>query len=372
MIGDIKRCSISGIAFTMERAAYDYLTSYLESLRSHYKGDAEGDEICADIEARIAELILSAQDGSRTVALPLVQNIVAQLGSADQIDPAEGAAEPKGEAATPPNTRIPRRLYRDAESGKLGGVCAGLASYFDVDPVWVRLSLFVPLLVRFCVSSFGQLWWLHSIMGNLFGIFVVTYIIMWFVVPSARTARQKLEMRGEKITAQAIGDKTKSRSDVDGRSKSAVADTVSTFSQVLTLLLKCVAGFIIFVLVALSCSFVIGIVVIAFTKQQAEFIVPISDWLAVLILFSLLVPLMMLIHVLMSLIASSRPSRKTLLISFVVWVVLVMGTLSLALHENLHEKLIFGYELPQPTPNSSNLLQTEQLAEPVVDTITVK
>ncbi len=361
MIGEVKRCSISGIAFSLERAAYDELMAYLESLRRHYKGEAEGDEICADIEARIAELILSAQDGSRTVALPLIRNIIDQLGSADQIDPDEKSSQ-NGAASVGDNTnpRIPRRLYRDAEAGKLGGVCAGLASYFDVDPVWIRLMMFVPLFVQFFLPNVSWLWWLSDLMGNLFWVFVVVYIIMWFVVPSARTARQKLEMRGEKITAQAIGDKTKARGDVDGRSKAAVADTVSTFSKVLTILLKLFAGFVIFLLVLVSCSLIIGIVAVAISAESAQIISPVSDWVAVLGILSVLIPCMMLIYVLMSLIASSRPKPKSLLIAFIVWVVVVLSTLSFAVKDDLPEKLFYGFELPEPSYNPDNLLNTEQ------------
>jgi phage shock protein C len=32
------------------------------------------------------------------------------------------------------------RLYRDKQEGKLMGVCAGLADYAGVDPIWTRLG----------------------------------------------------------------------------------------------------------------------------------------------------------------------------------------------------------------------------------------
>ena len=151
-MNEIKKCSISGIAFTLDADAYEVLRTYLDSLEKTYEKNPDGAEIIADIEARIAELILSTQNNARVVERPLIENIVKQLGSAADItgeDPDSDLhyAEP----------RIPRRLYRDTENAKLGGVCSGIGRYFDVDPVWIRLVLFLPLLL----SCFGWLPLLH-------------------------------------------------------------------------------------------------------------------------------------------------------------------------------------------------------------------
>ena len=85
-MNEIKRCSISGVGFTFEKSAYDCLDGYLQSLREAYRNNPDSEEILADIEARIVELILSAQNDARNVVtLPLVENIIAQLGSAEAI-----------------------------------------------------------------------------------------------------------------------------------------------------------------------------------------------------------------------------------------------------------------------------------------------
>ena len=125
---EVKKCSISGVAFTMDTDAYQELEAYLESLKKTYKETPDGAEIVADIEARIAELILSAQDSTRVVEKPLILNIIRQMGTAEDISEEEPGRSPE-------EPRIPRRLYRDTENAKLGGVCAGIGKYFDVDPV---------------------------------------------------------------------------------------------------------------------------------------------------------------------------------------------------------------------------------------------
>ena len=134
-MNEIKKCSLSGIGFTLEKVAYNRLNDYLNSLKEAYKNSADCEEIMADIEARIAELILSAQSDTQcVVTLPIVENIIAQLGSPEDISGEE--ATPKAES----NTRIPRRLYRDMENSKLGGVCAGIGDYFNIDPTLIRLA----------------------------------------------------------------------------------------------------------------------------------------------------------------------------------------------------------------------------------------
>ncbi len=346
-MNDVKKCSISGIAFILETDAYDCLAGYLESLRTKYASSEEGEEIIADIEARIAELILSAQDNSRTVALPLIKNIIAQLGSVEEIE-----EEPETTEKRAP--RIPRRLYRDPDAAKLGGVCAGLGRYFSVDPVWIRLGLFLPLILSW-MGHIPFLGWCNPFMGNLFGIFVFGYLIMWFVVPAARTARQKLEMEGEAVTVQNIDNRTSSRNDVDGHSKQVVANTVSGFGMVILILLKIVAGLLVTGLMIAACTMVIALFVMP--------ALPIPELPSLLVielgLLVALAPVMLLIYVLMCLIASRRPSGKVTLISFILWLLLVMGLCVSAIREINREQKFF--ELPSPSRDSRNLLHEEPL-----------
>ena len=253
-MNEVKKCSLSGVAFTMDVEAYETLSSYLESLKNTYKDSPDGAEIVADIEARIAELILSAQDNRQVVEKPLILNIIRQMGSAEDI--CEESADGSERREEP---RIPRRLYRDTENAKLGGVCAGIGKYFDIDPVWIRLAMFLPLILS-CFGAVPFLRWTGPMMGNLFGVFVICYMIMWFAVPAARTARQKLEMNGERIPAQSIGEVTSAAagSDPDARAKPIVAEAVSLFGKVVLILMKILAGAIVFGLILCACALIIG------------------------------------------------------------------------------------------------------------------
>ena len=334
---EVKKCSISGVAFTLDADAYEELAAYLESLKRSYKDSADGAEIVADIEARIAELILSAQDNARIVEKPLIENIIRQMGSAEDISE---TADADLHSDTP---RIPRRLYRDTENAKLGGVCAGIGRYFDIDPVWVRLGLFLPLLFS-CFGWIPFLHWFSPMFGNLFGIFLICYFIMWFAVPAPRTARQKLEMNGERITAQSIGDVTSAAAcaDPDARAKPIIAEAVSVFGKVVLILLKIFAGFLVFGLIMGACALIIGLfaVIVGGESLFAPEILgnTVSIWVASLGILAVLIPLILLIYVLMCLIASRKPGGKTVLAIFLVWLATIIAVSCVAIRENVGDK----------------------------------
>ncbi len=335
-MNEVKKCSLSGVAFTMDVDAFEALNTYLESLKKTYKDTADGPEIVADIEARIAELILSAQDQTRVVEKPLVLNIIQQMGSAEDI--ADGSPE----EVRSDSPRIPRRLYRDAENAKLGGVCAGIGKYFDVDPVWVRLGIFLPLILS-CFGWIPFMHWSGPMMGNLFGIFVICYLIMWFAVPAARSARQRLEMNGEKITAQSIGETTAAASacDPDARAKPIVAEAVSVFGKVVLILMKIFAGLLVFGLIMLACTLIIAFFTLLVGGSELlspAFLQDMSIWLPISGIFVALIPVMLLIYVLMCLIASRKPGGKTVLVIFLLWIASIIVCSCLAIRGEVGKK----------------------------------
>lgn len=330
-MNEIKKCSISGISFTLETDAYHRLNDYLASLKKAYKNDPDGKEITADIEARIAELILSAQrSAEQTVCLPLIENIIAQLGDAEDISGSADADEP-----IKSDTRIPRRLYRDVGNAKLGGVCAGLGRYFNVDAVWIRLGLFTPLLLSWILYNTC----LSSIFGHLFLMFCVAYIVAWFAIPAAQSARQKLEMNGEPITASSIRNTTTSATQ-EQKAKSAVASIVTTLGIIIGVLLK-----IFVVMLALPLIFVCVMLLIAlfglifgmggalasmadFGNLNALFEIAGAQGgaVAALVILLCLIPAAVLLYIFIALVLGKRPRLWIMLSSLIVWIVLIIAT----------------------------------------------
>ena len=176
--------NISGIVFHIDEDAYEKLNQYLASVRRHFTPDDGCDEIMADIESRIAETLQERiTDSKQVISLSDVQSVISQLGEPDQIG-GEEEAVPGEEGKRIRTEKTQRRLYRDPENAILGGVSGGLGAYFQVDPTWIRVAF---VLFTF-VYGFGPL----------------LYLILWIVVPKARTTAEKLEMRGEKVNISNI------------------------------------------------------------------------------------------------------------------------------------------------------------------------
>lgn len=317
-MNEIKKCSIAGVSFTLERDAYETLSQYLQSLRDTYCDNPDGEEILADIEARIAELILSTQPLDAIIAKPLINNIIKQMGSAAEIDE-EGTERHVETEDQYGNPRIPRRLYRDLENGKLGGVCAGIASYFDIDPAWVRLAAFLPLLLTPIIGSMNFLNALLPLTSNLFGFVVLGYLIMWFAIPAASSARQRLEMRGERITADSIRANT---SAPDQRERTIIAKLVAAFGSFLLICVKIVTLLILIVLVCGSS--VLGLV--AITGVPALLTTDFVTGVALASFFVVVtIPIIVLIYLSVMLLISRRPHGRTMLIMFIIWLIALIA-----------------------------------------------
>lgn len=176
--------SIGNALFTVEESAYASLDAYLRAIRSHFAATADADEIVADIEDRIAEEFSEALGAKRKVILQKdVDAVIARMGTVEDFRTFDGAPAAPAPAASPRRLR----LYRDADDQIIGGVCSGIAQYFNIDPIVVRLAFLASLLV----GGFG----------------VVLYIALWVLLPEARTTTEKVEMTGGRVTLSAIQDR---------------------------------------------------------------------------------------------------------------------------------------------------------------------
>jgi len=291
--------NLQGIIFHLEDDGYEVLSRYLHEVKAHFASYQGHEEIVADIEGRIAELFSARLSASKQVITLLdVEEMTAKMGRvsdfAAEPDEEEAAyAEPAaaapgagrafagGPAPTPADT-APRRLYRDLAHRKVAGVCAGLAQYFQVNPLVVRLLFLAVVLLpsvfsgfdhvpgtgifrhRFDFSSlafiaYGVLWialpkrtdapepidtldFGGKLTGRklfrdtdtgkvggvaaglaayfqtdvvlvrvlfLIGLFLggstfIVYLVLWAVVPEARTVSEKMQMRGDAVTLSGI------------------------------------------------------------------------------------------------------------------------------------------------------------------------
>ena len=184
--------SLAGYAFTIETDAYEELGAYLSDIRTCFSGDASADEIVADIEERIAELLRERCIAGMVVDLPMILDIKKRIGNPKELAQEDAAAsfKPEAEQAEQPKQekkteKKNKRIYRNIDERVLGGVCAGLGTYFGLDKVLFRIIF----LVLFFISIISN----EEIV--LFPI--LAYICLWIAMPAARTAEQKREMKGK-------------------------------------------------------------------------------------------------------------------------------------------------------------------------------
>ena len=185
---EVEKVSIGGYAFTLEVEAYAIVKQYLDELEAHYSKREGGAEIMEGIEERMAELLYEKCGDTGVASVADAQNIIGVLGKPSAI---EGDNDPdEQKESVPGDTRREgkKRLYREPTGKMLAGVCSGLAAYFKMDVVWVRL-IFVGLFVAGIVLGDKLDFFEH--MGPLV---VLGYLALWIAMPEAKTVQQRWEM----------------------------------------------------------------------------------------------------------------------------------------------------------------------------------
>ena len=325
--------SISGIAFILDTESYVLLSDYLQRLRTSLRDNPDSAEIVSDIESRIAELILTQQDPARPVSEGVIKNILDQLGELNSSAIIEDNTEPATEVK---QESFPRRLYRNPDGAKIGGVCSGLGVYFGIDPVIIRLIFVLP--VAFTVFwSWGHIfnWEFGMVPKSIGNTVVLLYLILWVAIPKAKTARQKLEMTGEPVTAEAIKETTtlRSQAKTPPTVESASSDIVSSIGRLIMVCVRIFVGFmgIIFTLTGIKVVimtlaaffFSTGIYIYQFNELASVTRVPLPYVIAItgaLVIYPFLYGGYLLLAF-----AFKLPTSKTLsTILFTLWLILLI------------------------------------------------
>ena len=223
---EITRIHLAKTAFSIEIEAKSSLEKYLNSIQKNMHAEPEA---MREIEARMVEIL--AERGVMKEGVISVDDVLAiqkQMGEsrdfADGDGPVDDDLDGDGSESKPE-----KQLMRDTDNAIIGGVCAGVAAYFNINPLWVRLIAIV--------SSFAT-----------FGTAVLIYVVMWLSMPPARTASDKLRMHGKPVTLAAL-----KKAAVDGGSVIANGSR-----DLVSKILRYSAGIIIFLM---TLGVVIGLIV---------------------------------------------------------------------------------------------------------------
>ncbi|MEG1289453.1 MAG: PspC domain-containing protein [Bacteroidales bacterium] len=187
---EVLKVSVARVSFTFEKGACIELEQYLDKLREYYKMEVGREEIIDDIEERVAELIIERGGKEKVVTIGDIESIINILGK-----PYETDGEPFGTGGSFTKEGAKRSLYRDTTNRVIGGVCSGFAAYFKFDLVWTRIVFILLFLVT--STPFIEINHLFSSHIRWVPFMLLIYVVLWIIIPPAKTVSQKCAMHGE-------------------------------------------------------------------------------------------------------------------------------------------------------------------------------
>ena len=179
---EITRIHLAKTPFSVEVDAKKSLEKYLDSIQKNMHAEPEA---MREIEARMVEL-LAERSVSKDGVISHDDVLAVQKQMGEPRDFSDDASEAIDEIEDKDTDDKPaKQLMRDPDNAIIGGVCAGVAAYFGINPLWTRLIAIISPFMTF-------------------GTAVLVYVVMWLSMPPARTASDKLRMRGEPVTLSSL------------------------------------------------------------------------------------------------------------------------------------------------------------------------
>lgn len=252
--------NLFGTLYAIDEDACTLLENYLENMRSYFAKRDGGDEIFDDVEHRVAEHLWSLKENGMTaIDIDTVKQIISSIGNPDEMesgveevadskieetsdaetdsedkDQNEGNGQNEGKRHdqsesnsnasndTDSNTTAEEaiggkwinrvlhhvsthRFYRDGKDKIGGGVISGLCHYCGGGDIVVwRVGIVLFLLAIFVLNQTFRYYFIRPLLGFLFFVPIIIYILLWIVAPMARTTEERLSMTGKEVTPESI------------------------------------------------------------------------------------------------------------------------------------------------------------------------
>lgn len=349
--------NISGQVFNIEEDSYEKLKNYLGAITKYFSSYSDSKEILTDIEGRIAEKFLDflKKEEKQAISFENVDSIIASMGTvADfeaikededlyQSDVKQDIQIAVNEVKERTNTNQkadektaqttePRKFYRDTQRKVIGGVCAGIAHYFSIDPIWMRLLFlgclgFIPVLAAFSAFIFilyiacwiafppnanikedehikkffrdpdkkvlagvvagvskytgidlAILRLLFVLSVLLAGTGIMIYLILWAIAPFAKTITDKMQMKGEPITLENIDSNIKSANNYTPKHESTIATILLFPFRILGKIFTAIGPLFQFLLVGVRVFAGVLLVIIGFAVVLGLITALFSSW----------------------------------------------------------------------------------------------
>ena len=231
--------------FNIEEGAYEVLNRYLKSIKTYFSKIDNDSEIIKDFELRIAENFSSKISSSKQcINLDDVKEMIEIMGSLDDFKEIYNDMEKDSSK----EEKKSNKLFRDSSNRIIAGVCSGIAEYFKIDPIIIRIIFFiaVPLnLILYVILWIGipskdfdpnlRKILFRDKENGIFGgvakglsnylkldvniirvVFVVSlffggaglmfYLLLWFFTKEAKTIGQKMNMSGFNVNLSNLED----------------------------------------------------------------------------------------------------------------------------------------------------------------------
>jgi len=381
--------------FNIEQSAYEVLNRYLNSIKAYFSTIDNDSEIIKDFELRIAENFLSKISPSKQcINLNDVKEMIEIMGSLDdfkEIYKDFKYESPKEDIKT-------SKLYRDSSNRIIAGVCSGIADYFKIDPIIIRILFFIAVPLNIIVYI---IFWigvpskdfdpnLRKILyrdkeNGVFGgvskglsnylkidvniiriVFVVSlffggagllfYLLLWFFTKEAKTIGEKMNMSGFNVNLSNIEDfikkKTTTVNDKENGFTKAILfpfrliapileKTVYFLVKILKLILFFTVSFVSLLLICV----IIAIILIQFKLMGYAFIDEILGVIPIYFIFVFCLNLLVFIFLLIVLTTKivfkkSMINRYVFIVIFAIWFILLLinifsvPSIIIDLHEN--------------------------------------
>jgi phage shock protein PspC (stress-responsive transcriptional regulator) len=128
---------------------------------------------------------------------------------------------------------VGKRLFRNPDDRIIGGVASGLAAYFKRETWVIRVIFVAPIFLSILTGIIGSATYHNNhhffpniLFGSLSGTFILAYIVLWGVLPVARSSYEKMEMRGEKVDVNTIRQTVKERAKEFGEEIKSAAQNI--------------------------------------------------------------------------------------------------------------------------------------------------
>lgn len=350
--------NLAGMVFHIEEDGYFLLKEYFDDLRRVFSKQEGMDEMILDIESRFAELFQERlHEHKEVVTQADVSEVTSIMGSPSQYDDVEDNGGESSESEDHHESHSSRRLYRDTEEGIIGGVAAGTAHYFNMDPVIVRV-----------------LWIVFVLLGGSGGL---VYLIAWIVIPEAKTTSQKLQMKGQfpnldnmkAYMGQATDEVKKGFNRAKRKADVAVRNSRSASSSFAKAFLKIAGIFILFIgvtsLIGICVAFFLNYSQITINNALIDTSVnsitslffinqTISFWFLFVVA---LIPVLFIVLLGFKLILNQRLKIKVLSFTLLgIWIVAIIGLANVSIKSGLEFKEKYVLEEQVVFPADYDLL----------------